>query len=833
MVDWLQISKTEGEGDAIITLTASTYMELEDRVALLTVSGNGISRTLSVSQKGFAVDHIYFSIISWDIDVPSEGGIADKDNCTYVIYAEDSLGNKKDISNIATISGSTVVEKSMNPVKHIAGTLTLTASYGGATASTEINIVQAGFDASKYVKCVYDIPDTDDYYKLFGTSGSDYNYYTRSVTIVGDGITSEPYLDAIFVEDGEWPFEKQHFYDLFTFNTVGRHTAYFKFKDNTINVNPRSNTNDELSHYIPQNPWQGNTNLREIYIPSGYTLDGVDNLFADCINLEKVVIESDGFMTDNFCTGIVREAPTGLTTCNMPTTWIGSKAFYGCTALNNVGNMIGDATLIDTEAFYGCTALPITVLNVEDKEVLSDAFNGCTQIKDIYVGNNSNIDAYEGCGENGTLYWNVDETAYLLSAKNAKFRKIVCLTYPNSNSTSWFDYNDGENPYLEEVEFLPTTQGNWIYDFGGSDVAIQFAYATHLNKIIMHGPQPIKNRPTSKLWDINYGMLPSGGTLVYPIGEDYSQFLSTDEGWLGSRGWNGVQPTEPSYTFREDGFDAIDTIYADKYGYEKWITVSQDGGYSWDGLWVKTDNLPDWVSILSNNKNQHRIHIGENSGDTRNYALTYRNKFGETASVELPIVQIGAYSEPTGITITATQKALISYEGGTVSKDNFDYTVVANYDGGYIKDITYGYDVIVTGTTLTVPPTTAETEEVVGSIVITATYNEFTNSVIAEVKQGAVPPPSIHITSTNPWTYSSLLERDVDFSFEAIGLTDLGYSVSKNAEDTCSIWGFTNNRIHATVRIKHARDIVITIYGTDKNGHRHETQAIVRQTKDL
>lgn len=104
----------------------------------------------------------------------------------------------------------------------------------------------------------------------------------------------------------------------------------------------------------------------------------------------------------------------------------------------------------------------------------------------------------------------------------------------------------------------------------------------------------------------------------------------------------------------------------------------------------------------------------------------------------------------TGITIeNLTWVTDVPYSGGTATKDNCSYKVLAHYDSGKSKTVTS--KATVTGS-LVVPATTAETREMVGVLQLTATYEGFTaiGSVDAyQKKYSKIPDDGIYIYTTD------------------------------------------------------------------------------------
>ena len=78
----------------------------------------------------------------WTTNIPASGGTATKDNCTYSVTAYYSDGTTVDVTSEATITGSQVIPSTNIGEVHSAGTLTLTASYSGLTATGSVTVYQ-------------------------------------------------------------------------------------------------------------------------------------------------------------------------------------------------------------------------------------------------------------------------------------------------------------------------------------------------------------------------------------------------------------------------------------------------------------------------------------------------------------------------------------------------------------------------------------------------------------------------------------------------------------------------------------------------------------------
>ena len=78
----------------------------------------------------------------WVKDVPYSGGTADSGNCSFSVYAYYDSGKRKNVTYSATVSGSLIVPETTADTREMVGTLTLTASYSGFTATGSVDVYQ-------------------------------------------------------------------------------------------------------------------------------------------------------------------------------------------------------------------------------------------------------------------------------------------------------------------------------------------------------------------------------------------------------------------------------------------------------------------------------------------------------------------------------------------------------------------------------------------------------------------------------------------------------------------------------------------------------------------
>ena len=140
MSEWLTYSPSSGQGNGTITITAATNSELEDRVATIVARNNemGLSAITEVFQSHTEVTGISIENLTWVNNIPWYGGVATKSNCSYDVVAHYDDGTTADITQLANVSGETLVGSSSAQTITTAGTLSLTATYEQfiATAST-------------------------------------------------------------------------------------------------------------------------------------------------------------------------------------------------------------------------------------------------------------------------------------------------------------------------------------------------------------------------------------------------------------------------------------------------------------------------------------------------------------------------------------------------------------------------------------------------------------------------------------------------------------------------------------------------------------------------
>ena len=127
-----QIERRHSAGT--ITLTA-TYDEFE-----ATASAKVYQEAFIPSITAITIDNL-----TWVTDIPADGGTATKDNCTFKVTSHYDNGTSGNVTNLAEVTGSLVVESSDIMERHSVGTLTLTATYDEFSANGSVTAYQEAF----------------------------------------------------------------------------------------------------------------------------------------------------------------------------------------------------------------------------------------------------------------------------------------------------------------------------------------------------------------------------------------------------------------------------------------------------------------------------------------------------------------------------------------------------------------------------------------------------------------------------------------------------------------------------------------------------------------
>ena len=320
----------------------------------------------------YGLTGISISDLTWVIDIPSSGGTADKNNCSYSVYANYNNGTVIDITNQATVSGSLNVSASTVETRHSAGTLTLTASYSGFTDSNSIDVYQEAniTDYSKEYLTLKIERDGVINWKTGSNSNKKTISYSKDNGVTWTNITSSTGGTKIFVSNGD----------------------KIKFKGDNESYNGNWLIED---YYLP---FTVEGNIMSLIDSEGFatatTLTSANTFSSffsssDCTSAENLVLPATT-LTDNCYQNMFANCELLTKAPELPATTLAQSCYYsmfkGCTSLTIAPALPATTSAQDCyrEMFRGCTSLttapsvlPATILEPYCYRYM---FEGCTSL---------------------------------------------------------------------------------------------------------------------------------------------------------------------------------------------------------------------------------------------------------------------------------------------------------------------------------------------------------------------------------------------------------------------------------------------------------------------
>lgn len=554
---WLFTDKTSGKGDGKITLSSQPWnYDLRKQTATVKISGLYTNTYITATRDGVTP---IVTIEGGKIDFTSLAGTATFKITTNVgVEIEEAelpewitLNDYYYDGYISELTTYTITA-TVSPNKGEARSCKLRLKHHKYDEFNfgEIYITQSAFsyDEWGYAELIYETDEDNQTIKLFGTGGGEsakggsyLNHQVNWTESRKTTLVSEIIIDGVVQDWGTA--------DSFLIEKAGEHTVYVLFKDNTIKVNGSSyisgmvgTSNGTVLH---QHPFWGNLNLKRARIPSTLSYGGNDSLFRGCPRLESIEVNNESCMC-----GYLAYDSTALKTIKYPSTIIripdyaftnnAANVSYKNFVSDNItriglyafanSNITGDITdsnitAIAQGAFSNCISLDGAILDLRGISISPEAFDNCTQYKEVRVDNNSNSEAFANI--EGTLYIHCSGNYYPNCIKSSKFTKVIMDINPKViTSGGWF-----KSEYLEEVEFLNTTS-NWYYDFGGENFGDYFSASPNIKKITVH------SMTAPLVYPRTFSGVALNGTLYYPAEADYSDWLADDK--LGQYGWIGL-----------------------------------------------------------------------------------------------------------------------------------------------------------------------------------------------------------------------------------------------------------------------------------------------------
>ena len=314
----------------------------------------------------------------WVTNIPASGGTATKENCTYSVIAYYSDGTTVDVTSEATITGSQVIPNTDIEEVHSAGTLTLTASYSGFTATGSVTVYQEAAETSDFSKkpLTFNILSAGTIiWRASNTSIAKTIEYKLNngawVSITSNTSSSAPSIEVNSGDKLQFRGNNtQYATSSSNYNSFSGSTASFEVEGNIMSL------------------IYGDDFKNKLTISSSSTFY---SLFRGCTKLasaENLILPATTLLYN--CYGYMFYGCTSLTTAPaLPATTLATSCYYymfrGCKKLSTAPAL--PATTLAAQCynsmFYGCEslttapALPATTLAIN---CYSDMFNRCTSL---------------------------------------------------------------------------------------------------------------------------------------------------------------------------------------------------------------------------------------------------------------------------------------------------------------------------------------------------------------------------------------------------------------------------------------------------------------------
>lgn len=286
--------------------------------------------------------------LTWVTDVPYSGGTADKDNCSYNVVGHYDSGKSRTVTSKATVTGSLVVSATTADTREAVGTLELTATYSGFTASGTVTAYQEAsvVDYGKMPLTFDIISGGTIIWKASSSSIAKTIQYSLDNGSTWTSVLSTTAGVSIQVSVGDkiqFIGNNSAYGNSANYNTFSGSTAVFNIYGNImslINSSTYKTLNSLSASYTFSNMFR-NTNM----VDAGNFILAATTLQASCY---RNMIA--------FCTMLIKAPMLPATTL---TTSCYQNMLYGCTSLQKAPDLPAQ-TLVTScyqGLFYGCTNL--------------------------------------------------------------------------------------------------------------------------------------------------------------------------------------------------------------------------------------------------------------------------------------------------------------------------------------------------------------------------------------------------------------------------------------------------------------------------------------------
>lgn len=253
----------------------------------------------------------------WVKDVPYSGGTADSGNCSFKVYAYYDSGKRKNVTYGATISGSLIVPETTADTREMVGTLTLTASYSGFTATGSVDAYQKAYTAEIPYNTIKYVSNTNNI--VSPSAGTIFNSSYTALNVVSNTVT---YNSETGLYDGIIEFNDDIYHICKSFYNK-KNLVYMQIPNSVI--------------------YLGNTTITDSARgASGYTFSGCTNMTGLTSSNNLVSIGSCIFEGNTNFSSLDYDGYTGTTHMGLPST-LQTIGHYCFLSTNITGLTIGDS----------------------------------------------------------------------------------------------------------------------------------------------------------------------------------------------------------------------------------------------------------------------------------------------------------------------------------------------------------------------------------------------------------------------------------------------------------------------------------------------------------
>lgn len=539
--DWLSIDKVSGEGNDVITLTASLLEEVGERNASIKISTATKSVYLNLKQRKLDAPVNPDDILDNELWVKSADG-------SQVTPYSSSFSYK--VSKTRLTSDGWTLYTLKEPLTEIDGlAFYQTKIQEVVMPKTVTTIGRYAFADCKLESL--DIPD--------------------SVTTIGERAFEDNRITTLKIGSGVSGIDSLMF-------SSCNHITSIVVSENNETYDSRNNSNC-IIETATNKLILGCCNT---VIPDTVTIIGdrafsesVINLgYNDTAPLKYIVIPNSVTTIEEYAFANC----DGLTEITIPdsVTSIGVCAFYNCRNLVSI-NLGNGLTSIGDTVFGWCK---LTSINIPDSvtTIDDDAFKYCENLESVYIGSGvsdftgkafSNTDNLSSIvvSPNNTKYHSIDNCVIetetnelILGCKNSVIPNTVkeinygafygcqmtSIDIPNSvtriNGNSFYGCSQLTSLVIPDsvtyigLQAFSGCSGLTTVTFGSKVSTIEYSAfnsCKNLERIICKGKAAYINSTTFKY-------VKTGGVLEYPKSYSYSSWLSTSSYYLGYYGWTGV-----------------------------------------------------------------------------------------------------------------------------------------------------------------------------------------------------------------------------------------------------------------------------------------------------